>query len=380
MTPVSGYGSGRRAASIIGSPPSPQALGTRTKPAGNTRPHKWHSYSPPSATAVYVLQSGHFARRRDTCREPSQGGEPATSVPDCEASLGVNDETAWAGPKRNRAAVAHRRAIRRIRAGDTVLLAIVLAFVLVLGAVLVAREAGASERRSADRRLAAVTEAAAGSFVDSVEAAEALARRRAADETVVRALANGDRRTLRRIASVDGVTFVRRDRVVAAPPGRSSGPKCRRRGGRSNDRQRDLDSAARSARGSPRARRPCGPGEEVLLLASGRIVAGAEPASRRAGGDEHGRPERRRLPRRRCVTHRRPARCGPATMMPLAAIDRAADDNKRNDVLLASLASLVTLALVVVAAVIWRRQRRHGPNARDRERAAQRSRRALARR
>ena len=44
-------------------------------------------------------------------------------------------------------------------------------------------------------------------------------------------------------------------------------------------------------------------------------------------------------------------------MMPLATIDRAADD-KRNDVLLASLASLVTLALVVVAAVIWRRQRR----------------------
>jgi uncharacterized protein YdbL (DUF1318 family) len=57
-----------------------------------------------------------------------------------------------------------------IRAGDAALLAIVVAIVLVVGAFVVAREAGASERRSADRRLAAVTEAAAGGFVDAVDA------------------------------------------------------------------------------------------------------------------------------------------------------------------------------------------------------------------
>ena len=46
----------------------PQARGTRTRPAANSRPHEWHWYSGPSATAVYVRQSGHFARRRDTPR------------------------------------------------------------------------------------------------------------------------------------------------------------------------------------------------------------------------------------------------------------------------------------------------------------------------
>ena len=123
------------------------------------------------------------------------------------------------------------------------------------------------------------------------------------------------------------------------------------------------------------------PGEEVLLLAGGRIVAGAEPArvdvpvgtsTVDRGGVGFRAAAVSLIDDRPDVVL--------ATMMPLAAINRAADD-KRNDVLLALLASLVTLALVVVAAVIWRRQRRLAiQNARDRERAAQRSRRALARR
>jgi diguanylate cyclase (GGDEF)-like protein len=275
----------------------------------------------------------------------------------------VNDETAWAGPpsgieRRSPAAVR----FGGVRAGDAVLLAIVLAFVLVLGAVLVAREAGASERRSADRRLAAVTEAAAGGFVDAVEAAEALARRRAADETVVRALASGDRRTLRRIARVDGVTFVRRGRVVATPPPGAEAPV--RRSADVVDGGRTIGSVISTVRlddalvgrleRAARAR----PGEEVLLLAGGRIVAGAEPASVDVpvgtstvdrGGVAFRTAAVSLIDDRPDVVL--------ATMVPLAAIDRAADD-KRNDVLLALLASLVTLALVAVAAVIWRRQRR----------------------
>ena len=42
-TAASGNGSGRRAASAIDSPPSPQACGTRTSPAPNSRPQAWHS-------------------------------------------------------------------------------------------------------------------------------------------------------------------------------------------------------------------------------------------------------------------------------------------------------------------------------------------------
>jgi hypothetical protein len=38
-----GNGSGRRAASAIASPPSPQACGTRTRPAPNSSPQAWHS-------------------------------------------------------------------------------------------------------------------------------------------------------------------------------------------------------------------------------------------------------------------------------------------------------------------------------------------------
>src|SRR5205823_12137618 len=73
--PVSGCGNSSHAASAIASPPSPHACGTRTSPERKTRPHAWHSYSGPSATAVYVLQSGHFARRRLTSA-PSRRPRP----------------------------------------------------------------------------------------------------------------------------------------------------------------------------------------------------------------------------------------------------------------------------------------------------------------
>src|SRR5215210_3249433 len=46
-------------------PSRPQARGTRTRPARNVRPQAWHSYSGPSATAVYARHSGHLARSRD---------------------------------------------------------------------------------------------------------------------------------------------------------------------------------------------------------------------------------------------------------------------------------------------------------------------------
>ena len=43
------------AASAIASPPFPQARGTRTSPAPNSRPQEWHWYSGPIATAVKRL-------------------------------------------------------------------------------------------------------------------------------------------------------------------------------------------------------------------------------------------------------------------------------------------------------------------------------------
>ena len=55
-----------QAASAIASPPVPHARGTRTSPAPNSRPHEWHWYSGPSATAVSVRQSGQRARSRLT--------------------------------------------------------------------------------------------------------------------------------------------------------------------------------------------------------------------------------------------------------------------------------------------------------------------------
>ena len=42
-TAASGYGRARNAASIISSPPSPHARGTRTRPTGKERPQEWHS-------------------------------------------------------------------------------------------------------------------------------------------------------------------------------------------------------------------------------------------------------------------------------------------------------------------------------------------------
>ena len=59
------------AASAIASPPFPQARGTRTSPAPNSRPQEWHWYSGPIATAVSVLQSGHFARRARHALRPT---------------------------------------------------------------------------------------------------------------------------------------------------------------------------------------------------------------------------------------------------------------------------------------------------------------------
>ena len=61
-TAASGHGSSSRAASAIASPPEPHARGTRSSPAANSRPHEWHWYSEPTATAVSVRQSGHRAR------------------------------------------------------------------------------------------------------------------------------------------------------------------------------------------------------------------------------------------------------------------------------------------------------------------------------
>ena len=71
-----------RGGSAIASPPLPQARGTRTRPAPNSRPHEWHWYSGPIATAVSVLQSGQRARSRLTYATPRcPCGGPVASRP-----------------------------------------------------------------------------------------------------------------------------------------------------------------------------------------------------------------------------------------------------------------------------------------------------------
>jgi diguanylate cyclase (GGDEF)-like protein len=280
----------------------------------------------------------------------------------CQALIGVSDETAWGGvrrevERRSRASVRRDRA----RAGDAALLAIVLALVVVAGAVLAAREAGESERRAADRRLTAVTEAAAAEFSGAVVEAERLARSRAADPIVVRALARGDTGTLTRIAQVDAIAVVRRSRIVAGTPPGTNEPV--RRSADVVDRGRTIGSVLTTVRFDDalverleRAAR-VRPGEEIVLVVRGRIAArdtGARLAVPSAVATVVQDGERFRAASAQLVAGRADVRV--AALTPLALIDEAATD-RRNDVLLAIFATLAALALLGVAAVIWQRQR-----------------------
>jgi diguanylate cyclase (GGDEF)-like protein len=243
-----------------------------------------------------------------------------------------------------------------------VVVAIVLAILLVAGAVLVAYEIGNAERREADRRLAAATSAAAAEFVEAVDETESLARRQAASATVVRALVQGDERMLARVAEVEGIVFLRRGRVVAGELPGSLAPV--RRSADVVDQGRTVGSVMaavnlddRLVRRLERAART-GPDEDVVLLVDGRVVAGGEPGPLRA---PRGTATVEYVGRSfRAVTAPlvgdRPD-IAVATLTPLAIVDQAADE-RRNDVLAAILASLVALTWIATAAVLWQRQRR----------------------
>jgi diguanylate cyclase (GGDEF)-like protein len=249
-----------------------------------------------------------------------------------------------------------------IRAGDAVVVAIVLAIVLVAGAVLVAYEIGNAERRDADRRLAAATNAAAAEFVEAVDATESLARSLAADPAVVRALVRGNRRTLARTAQVERVVFLRRGRVVA---GELPGPLAPvRRSADVVDRSRTVGAVLaavtldeRLVRRLERAART-GPDEDVVLIVDGRVVAGGGAgrlsAPRGTATVEYAGRSFRAVTAP--LVGDRPD-IAVATLTPVAIIDQAAGD-RRNDVLAAILASLVALTWIATAAVLWQRQRR----------------------
>jgi diguanylate cyclase (GGDEF)-like protein len=243
-----------------------------------------------------------------------------------------------------------------------VLVATVLALVLVVGAILVAHEIGKGERRAADRRLAAVTNAAAAEFVEAVDQAEALARRHAADAAVVRALARGDRATLTRLAQVDDIAFVRKGRVVAGDVAGRDAPVRRSAdvvgGGRTvgsvltavrldESLVQRLEHAAQASSD-----------EDIVLLVDGQVIAGGERGPldppRGAATVEHAGHTVRAVTAP--LVGDRPD-VAVATLMPLAIIERAGDE-RRNDVLAAILASLVALTWTGTALVLWQRQRR----------------------
>jgi diguanylate cyclase (GGDEF)-like protein len=195
-----------------------------------------------------------------------------------------------------------------------------------------------------------------------VDDTETLARRRAADADVVRALARGDRRTLTRIARADGVYFVRRGRIVAGRPPGLLAPV--RRSADVVDGKRTVGSVVAVVgldealvRRLERAALTR-PDEDVVLLLDGRVVAGGEP------GPLEARPGTSSVAYAgrtfRAVTTRLVGdqpEVALATLTPLAVIDSAANE-RRNEVLAAILASLVALTWVGTAAVLWRRQRR----------------------
>lgn len=275
----------------------------------------------------------------------------------------MKDETAWAG-RPGAIEPPSRRAARvgGVRAADAALLVLAVAFAVLACVFFVARIAAGDERRDADRRLAAVSDAAADAFADAVADLELLTRTRATDANVVGALARGDRRALRRIAAVDGLSFLKRGRVIAGQPPAGDDPVRRTadvvEGGRVLGTVvgvlRFDEALVRRLERAARVRRP----EQLALVVRGTIVAGAPSGRVDAAGTSDtiviaGR--RYRAVSTELLDDRPDVLV--AALVPRAVVDEAAAD-QRNRVLLALLATIAAVMLAATALVLWRRQRR----------------------
>jgi diguanylate cyclase (GGDEF)-like protein len=266
--------------------------------------------------------------------------------------MAVDKGAAWAG---GRPGDMRQAAVALVGAAAIATLAAICLFA--------ANAAGDAYRRDADKRLASVAAAGSVAFDREVERLQATARRLAHDNGVVRGLAASDRDALARFAGANpNVSFWRQGRwlagqtpdgaaitrtVVVASQGRDVG---RVRA----ELPLDAALAKRLAQAvSPR------PPDRLLLAVGPRAYDKSHglsvdlPVSGASDGGGPGDPLRAvAVP---LLRNRPDARAVAVT--PLAALDSAAD-RRQGQVLLAAVATMLTLIVGAGAAVIWRARRR----------------------
>jgi diguanylate cyclase (GGDEF)-like protein len=252
-----------------------------------------------------------------------------------------------------------------VRQTAVALLAVAAVAMLTAICLIAANAAGDAYRQSADERLAAVADAGSAAFDREVESVEATARRLADNDGVVRALDGFDRGALARFAGANpNVSFWRDDRRLAGSSPRGVAAITRTvavawRGRGIGHVQAELPLDATLAKRLSRAVSPQPP--DRLLLAVGPRAYDASrgrlielPVSGMADGGAPG--DTLRAVAAPLLRDRPDARVVAVT--PLAALDAAAD-RRRNLVLLATVATVLTLLAGAGAAMVWRSRRRH---------------------
>jgi diguanylate cyclase (GGDEF)-like protein len=241
-----------------------------------------------------------------------------------------------------------------------------VAAVATLGAICViaAKSAGDAYRRDADERLASLAGAASTAFDSEVQRLQSTVRRLAHDQGVVQGLATSDRSALERFAGANpNVSFWRQGQWLAGDtPG--GNPAITRAvvvawRGRDVGRVRaDLPLDATLAERLAQSVAPRPP--DRLLLAVGARAYDRSEARRielpqSGAGDAGPSEDPVRAVAVPLLRGRPDARAVAVT--PLAALD-AASDQRQGRVLLAAVATLLTLAIGAGTLVVWRSRRR----------------------
>ncbi|MBA3384433.1 MAG: GGDEF domain-containing protein [Actinobacteria bacterium] len=252
-----------------------------------------------------------------------------------------------------------------VRQSTVALLAVAAVATLAVICLIAAKAAGDVYRQDADERLASLATAASAAFNREVGRLDATVQRLAHDEGVVRALADSNRDGLARFAEASpNVSFWHNERRLAGAtpleaPAITRTVDVASRGRNVGRVRADLPLDAELAERLARAVSPRPP--DQLLLALGPRAYDASrsrlielPASGMEDAGAPGDPLRAFAvpllldgPDARVVA-----------VAPLDAIDAAAD-RRQERVLLATVATLLTLLAGVGAAMIWRSRRRH---------------------
>jgi diguanylate cyclase (GGDEF)-like protein len=244
------------------------------------------------------------------------------------------------------------------------LLAVAAVAMLAVICLIAARAAGDAYRQDTDERLASLAAAASAAFDREVGRLDATVQQLAHDDDVVRALANVDRARLDRFAQASpNVSFWRNGRRLAGttPPEATAVTRTVEVASRGRDVgrvQADLPLDGELAERLARAASPRPP-DRVLLAVGPR----AYDASRSgllelpgSGIEDAGAPgDPLRAVAVPLLVDQPDARA--VAVAPLAAIDATAD-RRQERVLLATVATGLTLLAGVAAAMIWRSRRR----------------------